>query len=65
MSYAEAQVGLYDAVTPAVRIGPWVGRGCVGLVVVGLLVGLGQYRRSRRPVAVLGVESTPTDRTLV
>jgi apolipoprotein N-acyltransferase len=65
MSYAEAHVGLYDAVTPAVRIGPWAGRGCVGFVVVGLLVGLGQYRRSRRPVAVLGVESTPTDRTLV
>ncbi len=52
MSYAEARVGLYDVVTPAVRIGPWVGRACVGLVAVGLIwalmLGLGQYRRTRR-----------------
>ncbi len=59
MSYAEARVGLYDVVTPAVRIGPWVGRGCVALVVVGLLVGLGQYRRSRRPVSVVGASCDP------
>ena len=65
MSYAEAKVGLYDVVTPAVRIGPWVGRGCVALVLVGLLIGLGQYRRSRRPVHVVNLASTPTDRTLV
>ncbi len=65
MSYAEAEVGLFDAVTPAVRIGPWVGRACVALVAVGLLVALGQYRRSRRPVAAVGLASTPTDRTLV
>ncbi len=38
-SYAESRVGLFDAVTPAVRIGPWLGRGCVVLVVPGWAAG--------------------------
>src|SRR3954470_11968228 len=57
MSYAQARVGLFDVVTPAVRIGPWVGRACVGLVALGLLwalvLGLGQYRRTRRSAPVV------------
>jgi apolipoprotein N-acyltransferase len=64
-SYAEARVGLFDVVTPAVRIGPWLGRGCVGLVVLGWLWGLGQYRRTLRPAAVTHVAAPPSDRTLV
>ena len=51
------------------RIGPWVGRACVALVVVGLVVGLvlglGQYRRTRRSAEVVGLASASTDRTLV
>jgi apolipoprotein N-acyltransferase len=65
MSYAEAKVGLYDVVTPAVRIGPWVGRTCVGLLVVALLIGLGRYRRTRRSAPVVPRATAPTDRTLV
>jgi apolipoprotein N-acyltransferase len=68
MSYAEARVGLFEVVTPAVRIGPWIGRGCVALVVVGLaiaLLGSGQYRRTRRSAAVARLAPAPTDRTLV
>ena len=64
-----AEVGLYDAVTPAVRIGPWLGRACVALVAVALLAalirGMGQYRRTRRSAAVVGFQPAPTDRTLV
>jgi apolipoprotein N-acyltransferase len=64
-SYAEARVGLFGAVTPAVRIGPWLGRGCVGLVVLGWLWGLGQYRRTLRPAAVSHVAAPLSDRTRV
>jgi apolipoprotein N-acyltransferase len=63
-SYAEASVGLFDVVTPAVRIGPWLGRGCVALVVLGLLLAAGQYRRTRRSTAVVRFAAAPTDRTL-
>ncbi|WP_121251558.1 apolipoprotein N-acyltransferase [Nocardioides ferulae] len=42
------RVPLVDAVTPAVRLGPWTGRACVVLTAVGLLMGLVPYRRSRR-----------------
>ena len=59
------QVGLYDAVTPAVRIGPWVGRARVGLVVgwgccwaSASIVGAADPPPCRRRVR-------PTDRTLV
>jgi apolipoprotein N-acyltransferase len=66
-SYVDAQVGLIDAVTPAVRIGPWLGRGCVALVVVGWLLGWalerGQYRRHRRPATAPVVPIPPSDRT--
>jgi apolipoprotein N-acyltransferase len=46
-SYVDSQVELYDAVTPAVRMGPWLGRGCVAAVVLGWLLVAGQYRRNR------------------
>ncbi|WP_151082292.1 apolipoprotein N-acyltransferase [Nocardioides cynanchi] len=66
-SYVEARVGLIDAVTPAVLIGPSVGRGCVLLVVAGWLLawGLqrGQYRRSRRPAPAPEVPISSDDRT--
>jgi apolipoprotein N-acyltransferase len=65
-SYAEASVALYDAVTPAVRLGAWTGRTCLGLVVLGWLLGLGQYRRTRRtrPVAATPEPTeSPVDRT--
>jgi apolipoprotein N-acyltransferase len=47
-SYVDTRVGLFDAVTPAVRMGPWPGRLCQGLVILGWLLALGQYRRTRR-----------------
>ncbi len=63
-SYVESRVGLVDAVTPAVRIGPWLGRGCVGLVVLAWLLGLAQYRRPRRPAPTADAAAPTTDRTL-
>jgi apolipoprotein N-acyltransferase len=66
-SYVESKVGLIDAVTPAVRIGPWLGRGCVALVVAGWLLGMvlgrSQYRRHRRPATAPVVPIPPSDRT--
>ncbi len=62
-SYAEASVGLFDVVTPAVRIGPWLGRGCVALTVLGLIVAAGQYRRTRRSTPAVRLAAAPTDRT--
>jgi apolipoprotein N-acyltransferase len=59
-SYAEARVGLYAALTPAVRLGAWSGRVCLGLVVLGWLLGLAQYRRTRRAAAV-AVSDEPTE----
>jgi apolipoprotein N-acyltransferase len=61
-AYVDARVGLYDAVTPAVRIGPWLGRGCAGLVVLGWLLAWGQYRRTRGAVPAESATLTPTDR---
>ena len=46
-SYVDSPVGLFDTVTPAVRIGPWLGRFCIGLVVFGWLLAATQYRRKR------------------
>jgi apolipoprotein N-acyltransferase len=46
-SYVDAPVALYDDVTPAVRLGPWLGRGCLATVVLGWALAWGQYRRSR------------------
>jgi apolipoprotein N-acyltransferase len=62
--YVDSRVGLYDAVTPAVRLGPWLGRACAALVVVGWLLALGQYRRTRStPGASTSAVSAPhTDR---
>ena len=41
------QVGLVDALTPAVRMGPWPGRGLAVLTVVGLLLSAATRRRRR------------------
>jgi apolipoprotein N-acyltransferase len=62
-SYAEATVGLFDAVTPAVRIGPWLGRACLGLVVLGWALALGGYRRTRRATPRVAAPEPLTDRT--
>ncbi|HET7431785.1 MAG TPA: apolipoprotein N-acyltransferase [Nocardioides sp.] len=59
-SYVASRVTLYDAVTPAVRAGAWTGRACLGLVVLGWLLGLGQYRRTRRTRRVAAT-SAPTE----
>jgi apolipoprotein N-acyltransferase len=65
-SYAEARVGLIDTVTPAVRLGPWVGRGCVLVVVLGLLLGLATYRRTDQPSPPADLRVGPAfDRTSV
>ncbi|MBO0845605.1 MAG: apolipoprotein N-acyltransferase [Nocardioides sp.] len=71
-SFAESRVSLYAAVTPAVRIGAWSGRACLGLVVVAWLLGLAQYRRTRRAFAVSAPDEPaevpvqgPSDRTPV
>jgi apolipoprotein N-acyltransferase len=39
------RVGLTDALTPAVRLGPWTGRLATGLAVLGVLLVLLPYRR--------------------
>jgi apolipoprotein N-acyltransferase len=62
-AYVDARVGLIDAVTPAVRMGPWLGRGCVGAVVLGWALALGQYRRVRRSAAAPAVPTSSSDRT--
>ena len=38
-------VGLSTELTPAVRIGPWLGRGCVAVTALALVSGLLGYRR--------------------
>jgi apolipoprotein N-acyltransferase len=66
-SYAEARVGLVDTVTPAVRIGPWLGRGCVLLTAVACLVGWalgrGQYRRHQQTDPPAELSAPAIDRT--
>jgi apolipoprotein N-acyltransferase len=62
-AYVDARVGLIDAVTPAVRIGPWLGRSCVGFVALGWVLALGQYRRHRRAPTASVVPSSSSDRT--
>ena len=42
------RVGLSDDLTPAVRIGPWVGRACLLAAVLALLLGALPYRRDER-----------------
>lgn len=47
----DEQVGLVDALTPAVRLGPWPGRALAAVTVAGLLLGTlaGRRRRSVGP----------------
>jgi apolipoprotein N-acyltransferase len=40
------EVGLSRDITPAVRLGPWVGRGTVAVALLALLLGALPYRRS-------------------
>ena len=68
-AYVDSPVELFDTVTPAVRIGPWLGRACTGLVVLGWLLALGQYRRTRRTQAIPAlpqrVDAATTDPAVV
>lgn len=41
------EVGLVDAVTPGIRVGPWVARLCIAVTLVGLLLATLAYRRER------------------
>ena len=41
-------VNLSTEITPAVRIGPWLGRVCAGIAVAALCLGLLPYRRRQR-----------------
>jgi apolipoprotein N-acyltransferase len=43
------QVGLSDALTPAMRMGPWTGRLAAGLTILGILLVLLPYRRQGQP----------------
>jgi apolipoprotein N-acyltransferase len=61
-AYVGAPVGLFDTVTPAVRIGPWLGRACAGFVVVGWVLAWGQYRRTRGTPSAETASPTPSDR---
>ncbi|MGC4111960.1 MAG: apolipoprotein N-acyltransferase [Nocardioides sp.] len=66
MSYVDSEVGLYETVTPAVRIGPWLGRGCVVAAVVGWLLaaalGRGRYRQRDHAAGAdpAGLATAPT-----
>ena len=42
------QVGLTTSIPPAVRLGPWWGRGSTAVTVLGLALGLVPYRRKRQ-----------------
>lgn len=43
-----AEVRLASGVPPSMYVGPWVGRGAVGVVLAGLLLSGVKYRRARR-----------------
>jgi apolipoprotein N-acyltransferase len=47
-SVLDERVGLVDAVTPAVRMGPWPGRGFAAATIAGLLLAALLRRRRRR-----------------
>lgn len=47
-TFVAADVGLVTAIPPAVRMGEWPGRVCLGLTLVGLALVLVPYRRRRR-----------------
>jgi apolipoprotein N-acyltransferase len=62
-----ARIGLDSAITPAVRIGPWFGRLCVLLTLLGLVAALVPYRSRRHgqvtdPAVGETVTPTPDDR---
>jgi apolipoprotein N-acyltransferase len=61
-AYVDAPVGLFDTLTPAVRIGPWLGRACTGFVVLGWLLAWSQYRRTRGTPSAETATPAPTDR---
>jgi apolipoprotein N-acyltransferase len=61
-THVDALVDLFDTVTPAVRIGPWLGRACTGLVVVGWLLAWSQYRRGRGTPSAETARPAPSDR---
>jgi apolipoprotein N-acyltransferase len=42
------RVGLSDALTPAMRLGPWTGRAAIGLTALGVLLVVLPYRRRRQ-----------------
>jgi apolipoprotein N-acyltransferase len=54
----DERVGLVDALTPAVRLGPWPGRVLAGVTVVGLLLAA-VTRRRRRSVDPAPRDDTP------
>ncbi len=47
-SVLSADVGLVDEVTPGVRVGPWPGRVCVALAMLGVAWSMLTYRRRRK-----------------
>ena len=49
------QVGLTDALTPAMRLGPWTGRLAAGLAILGVLVALLPYRRREQDTVAAAV----------
>ena len=48
------QVGLSRDLTPAVRIGPWLGRACLVMALLALVLGALPYRRRQRRGGVSG-----------
>ncbi|WP_338087695.1 apolipoprotein N-acyltransferase [Nocardioides lijunqiniae] len=52
------EVGLMDGVTPGVRLAPWIGRACVVLTVLGVLLGALPYRRNP---TTAGAEPAPAE----
>ena len=51
----QQQVGLTDALTPAMRVGPWTGRLAAGLAILGVLVALLPYRRREQDTVAAAV----------
>ena len=47
-TYVAADITLISAITPAVRLGPWPGRVCLGLALLGLVLAWVPYRRTTR-----------------
>jgi apolipoprotein N-acyltransferase len=66
-AFVDQKVALDTGITPAVRIGPWLGRACLLLAAMAWLVGLGRgvgrYRRARKPEVPVEVTAPPMNRT--